>query len=58
MLADNDGAVVVAATEAEEVLRAARKREADEQEKRKKIQAGVSTVELFNLQPLLDSFKG
>ncbi|KIX10828.1 4-carboxy-4-hydroxy-2-oxoadipate aldolase/oxaloacetate decarboxylase [Dethiosulfatarculus sandiegensis] len=55
IVADSDGAVVVAAEKASDVLKAALAREAEEEEKRRKIESGVSTLDLFNLRPILDA---
>ena len=55
VLGDDDGVVVVARAEAKDVLARARKREADEDEKRRQLKAGKTTVELLGVGDLLKS---
>jgi 4-hydroxy-4-methyl-2-oxoglutarate aldolase len=53
IVADNDCVVVVPYQEAEKTLNAARARQVDEREKIRLIKEGKSTLELFNLEPVL-----
>lgn len=55
VLGDDDGVVVVAGAEAEDVLARAKKREADEDEKRRQLKAGKTTVELLGVGDVLKS---
>lgn len=55
VLGDDDGVVVVARAEAKDVLARARKREVDEDEKRRQIKAGKTTVELLGVGDVLKS---
>lgn len=55
IVGDNDSVVVVPFQEAEAVLKAARARQADEREKIRLIQGGKTSVELFDLAPILSN---
>lgn len=53
VVCDDDGVVIVHKAEAETVLQAARDRVANEEEKRVKLEAGVASLDLFNLREKL-----
>ena len=55
VLADDDGVVIVPRLRGEGVLSAAREREAAEAEKREKLRAGVSSLDLYDLRGGLSS---
>lgn len=54
VVGDDDGVVVVPREDAARVLDNARARDAAEEEKRRQLRAGKTTVELGNLRPILD----
>ncbi len=55
VVGDDDGVVVIPATAATTVLEQARTREANEDEKRRELKAGKTTVELLGVDQLLKS---
>jgi 4-hydroxy-4-methyl-2-oxoglutarate aldolase len=55
VVGDDDGVLVVARGEAADVLARAKAREADEEEKRRQLRAGKTTVELLGVGPVLRS---
>lgn len=54
VVADDDGVVVVARKEAEDILTAGQTREALEEEKRQKLAAGILGIDLYSMRPRLE----
>lgn len=54
VVADDDGVVVVPRTTAAEIAELGKKRNANEQEKRKRLAAGELGVDLYNMRPALE----
>ncbi|MFQ5935676.1 MAG: 4-carboxy-4-hydroxy-2-oxoadipate aldolase/oxaloacetate decarboxylase [Acidiferrobacterales bacterium] len=55
VVGDDDGVVVIPRTEAVPVLECAREREASEEQKRRELRAGKTTIELLGVKDLLKS---
>ncbi len=54
VVADDDGVVVVPRQNAPQVMEAAQKREANEEEKRKRLAAGEISLDIYNMRPALE----